>query len=157
MHQPCYFRWELIQNISICTEQYRCTHSVCMSAILMIKDIRIFHTPHHQSSGWFHFDVRTSGTHPWYLEEDLLKIKPWVQNKIPLRIHIDNNDACMHNSASMSLSWCRHQMETFSALLAICAGNSPVTGIIKYEIYILRLFGKNVGCGLNQNQWTVSS
>ena len=22
--------------------------------------------------------------------------------------------------------WCRHQMETFSALLAICAGNSPV-------------------------------
>ena len=27
-----------------------------------------------------------------------------------------------------SLSWWRHQMETFSALLAICAGNSPVTG-----------------------------
>ena len=24
-------------------------------------------------------------------------------------------------------SWWRHQMETFSALLAICAGNSPVT------------------------------
>ena len=26
------------------------------------------------------------------------------------------------------LSWWRHQMETFSALVAICAGNSPVTG-----------------------------
>ena len=26
------------------------------------------------------------------------------------------------------LTWWRHQMETFSALLAICAGNSPVTG-----------------------------
>ena len=26
------------------------------------------------------------------------------------------------------LSWWRHQMETFSALLAICAGNSPVPG-----------------------------
>ena len=25
-------------------------------------------------------------------------------------------------------AWRRHQMETFSALLAICAGNSPVTG-----------------------------
>ena len=25
-------------------------------------------------------------------------------------------------------SWSRHQMETFSALLAICAGNSPVSG-----------------------------
>ena len=27
-----------------------------------------------------------------------------------------------------AVSWWRHQMETFSALLAICAGNSPVTG-----------------------------
>ena len=26
------------------------------------------------------------------------------------------------------ITWWRHQMETFSALLAICAGNSPVTG-----------------------------
>ena len=26
------------------------------------------------------------------------------------------------------VSWWRHQMETFSALLAICAGNSPVPG-----------------------------
>ena len=26
------------------------------------------------------------------------------------------------------LPWWRHQMETFSAILAICAGNSPVTG-----------------------------
>ena len=26
------------------------------------------------------------------------------------------------------ISWWRHQMETFSALLAICAGNSPVSG-----------------------------
>ena len=25
-------------------------------------------------------------------------------------------------------SWWRHEMETFSALLALCAGNSPVTG-----------------------------
>ena len=29
---------------------------------------------------------------------------------------------------SLSDSWWRHQMETFPALLAICAGNSPVTG-----------------------------
>ena len=28
----------------------------------------------------------------------------------------------------MEYSWWRHQMEAFSALLAICAGNSPVTG-----------------------------
>ena len=28
---------------------------------------------------------------------------------------------------TVSTAWWRHQMETFSALLAICAGNSPVT------------------------------
>ena len=28
----------------------------------------------------------------------------------------------------LHVSWLRHQMETFSALLAFCAGNSPVTG-----------------------------
>ena len=30
--------------------------------------------------------------------------------------------------ASKTATWWRHQMETFSALLAICAGNSPVLG-----------------------------
>ena len=29
---------------------------------------------------------------------------------------------------ALFLSWWRHQMETFSALRALCAGNSPVTG-----------------------------
>ena len=29
---------------------------------------------------------------------------------------------------SLNATWWRHQMDTFSALLAICAGNSPVTG-----------------------------
>ena len=30
--------------------------------------------------------------------------------------------------ADKVISWWRHQMETFSASMAICAGNSPVTG-----------------------------
>ena len=29
--------------------------------------------------------------------------------------------------------WWRHQMETFSALLALCAGNSPVTGEVPHK------------------------
>ena len=39
--------------------------------------------------------------------------------------------AAVSTTAALALSvsaWWRHQMETFSALLAICAGNSPVTG-----------------------------
>ena len=49
-----------------------------------------------------------------------------------------NPDICRHRSHvatvswqghySRSVLWWRHQMETFSALLALCAGNSSVTG-----------------------------
>ena len=31
-------------------------------------------------------------------------------------------------------TWWRHQMETFSALLALCAGNSPVTGEFPHKL-----------------------
>ena len=35
---------------------------------------------------------------------------------------------CHNYSMSSFQPWWRHQMETFSALLALCAGNSPVSG-----------------------------
>ena len=38
------------------------------------------------------------------------------------------------------LPWWRHQMETFSALLAICAGNSPVTGEFPTQRPVTRTF-----------------
>ena len=38
------------------------------------------------------------------------------------------------------LSWWRHQMETFSALLAICAGNSPVPGEFPTQRPVTRSF-----------------
>ena len=38
------------------------------------------------------------------------------------------------------LSWWRHQMEIFSALLAICAGNSPVTGEFPTQRPVTRTF-----------------
>ena len=37
-------------------------------------------------------------------------------------------------------SWWRHQMEPFSALLAICAGNSPVTGEFPAQRPVTRSF-----------------
>ena len=36
--------------------------------------------------------------------------------------------------------WWRHQMETFSALLALCAGNSPVTGEFPEQRPVTRSF-----------------
>ena len=38
-------------------------------------------------------------------------------------------------------TWWRHQMETFSALLAICAGNSSVTGEFPAQRPVTRSFG----------------
>ena len=38
------------------------------------------------------------------------------------------------------VAWWRHQMETFSALLAICAGNSPVSGEFPAQRPVTRSF-----------------
>ena len=38
------------------------------------------------------------------------------------------------------LTWWRHKMETFSALLALCAGNSPVTGEFPSQRSVTRSF-----------------
>ena len=40
----------------------------------------------------------------------------------------------------MYFTWWRHQMETFSALLATCAGNSPVTGEFPAQRPVTRSF-----------------
>ena len=38
------------------------------------------------------------------------------------------------------VSWWRHQMETFSTLLDLCAGNSPVTGELPSQRLVTRSF-----------------
>ena len=47
-------------------------------------------------------------------------------------------------------SWWRHQMETISALLALCAGNSPVTGGFPAQRPVTRSF--HVFCDLHLNK-----
>ena len=42
--------------------------------------------------------------------------------------------------AVVESSWWRHQMETFSALLAICMGNSPVSGEFHAQRSVTRSF-----------------
>ena len=48
------------------------------------------------------------------------------------------------------ISWWRHQMETFSALLAFCAGNSPVTGEFPTQRPVTRSFYVFFDLRLNQ-------
>ena len=47
-------------------------------------------------------------------------------------------------------TWWRHQMETFSALLAICAGNSPVPGEFPTQRPVTRSFGVFFDLRLNK-------
>ena len=53
-----------------------------------------------------------------------------------------NNSAASwgYTRAKDWISWWRHQMETFSALLAICAGNSPVSGEFPAQRPVTRSF-----------------
>ena len=62
-------------------------------------------------------------THNWHPT-----IRPWVRDM------------------ESKLSWRRHQMETFSALLAICAGNSPVTGEFPTQRPVTRSFFFSLIC-----------
>ena len=55
------------------------------------------------------------------------------------------------NTWPWSWSWWHHQMETFSALLAICAGNSPVTGEFPAQRSVTRSF--DVFIDLRLNKW----
>ena len=53
-------------------------------------------------------------------------------------------------------SWWRHQIETFSALLAICAGNSPVPGEFPAKRPVTRSFDVFFDLNLNKRlskQW----
>ena len=49
-----------------------------------------------------------------------------------------NNDEVI--LCGMVIAWWRHQMETFSALLAFCAGNSPGTGEFPTQRPVTRSF-----------------
>ena len=58
---------------------------------------------------------------------------------------------------AVSLSWWRHQMEILSALLAICVGNSPVTGEFHASRPVTRSFDLFFDLRLNKRlnkQWS---
>ena len=50
----------------------------------------------------------------------------------------------------LTLSWWRHQMETFSALLAICAGNPPVRGEFPAQRPVTQSYGVFFDLRLNK-------
>ena len=59
------------------------------------------------------------------------------------------NSFVVNHPPGHTVTWWRHQMETFSALLAFCAGNSPVTGEFFSQTPMKRSF--DVFFDLHQN------
>ena len=68
----------------------------------------------------------------WWLGENIILN---LNHMSQLLVHIDMN----RRSIEMS-TWWRHQMETFSVSLAICAGNSPVNGEFPSQRPVTRNF-----------------
>ena len=63
-----------------------------------------------------------------------------VLHMTPYKISEKFEAAWLGGNVTGSFSWWRHQMETFSALLAICAGNSPVPGEFPTQRPVTRSF-----------------
>ena len=60
--------------------------------------------------------------------------------RLPLRVSDLHMSGVEKTTWEGDNSWWRHQMETFSALLAICAGNSPVSGEFPAQRPVTRSF-----------------
>ena len=68
-------------------------------------------------------------------------MKAWCRDLLLLWLGcISEGTHLAHKRAHKLHSWWRHQMETFSALLAICAGNSPVPGEFPTQRPVTRSF-----------------
>ena len=72
------------------------------------------------------------------------------------RTHVDR-DLCRRGAPLSPNAWWRHPMETFSALLAICAGNSPVSGEFPAQRTVTRsfdvFFDLRLNKRLSKQQW----
>ena len=66
----------------------------------------------------------------------LIFIMLWFQSISPIILR----DMTQALRVRWFVAWWRHQMETFSALLAICAGNSPVSGEFPAQRPVTRSF-----------------
>ena len=84
----------------------------------------------------YRFDHLISG----YLDMPVLLMVPiWVKYTV-MHDHISYDQNSHRDSRVYIMSWCRHQMETFSALLAFYAGNSPLPGEFPAQRPVTRSF-----------------
>ena len=75
---------------------------------------------------------------------DTYRFRTFQNSPIPRHKFLAIGVSCeyyLQNRVVISFAWWRHQMETFPPLLALCAGNSPVTGEFPSQRPVTRSFG----------------
>ena len=104
------------------------------------------HTVNHQLSTVFtpfifhHHDVSTPHINDTTIAEEDIKLKNEFTHQITKTIKQVISKYISLHASCIARPWWRHQMETFSALLAICAGNSPVPGEFPAQRPVTRSF-----------------
>ena len=93
---------------------------------------------------WKHIEIS------WYWRSKM-------HRRITLFSNMTNRDNCCVGVLLCIIPWWRHQMETFSALLTICAGNSPVPGEFPAQRPVTRSFDVSFDLrpnkGLSKHWW----
>ena len=84
------------------------------------------------------------------LADDKTTLGQVVADKKPLPVLMLTNFHGLLRDLVGHFSWRRHQMETFSAFLALCAGNSPVTGEFPSQRAVMRSFDAFFDLHLNK-------
>ena len=91
---------------------------------------------------WFALDLITQFHCPWYQSH---KNGRWLHNDCTVANGFTRSlSSCIQDAILRllwnSAPWQRHQMKTFSALMALCEGNSPVTGGLPSQKPMTRSF-----------------
>ena len=122
----------------------------CMALFASCKN----RTPYCSTVTWLSWCLKTTAT-PLFLQqlvhannrENIVSSHCWT-----FVMGVSTNDQWIPLAGRIGASaWWRHQMETFSALLAICAGNSPVPGELPTQRPVTRSF--DVYFDLRPNKW----
>ena len=83
----------------------------------------------------------------------LMLVLQWcAHTRTYVHVHVQMRAWRVIQTTIIIISWWRHQMETFSALLAICAGNSPVPGDFPAQRQVTRSFDVFFDLRLNNKQ-----
>ena len=116
---------------------------------------------------YWHACMHTMSTHEFYLLTDITLIpKSWFHLPSVFREYAVSSSITLHCIISAHIpaslypphtnstgTWWRHQMETFSTLLSLCAGNSPITGEFPSQRPVTRSFDVSLICALNKQSW----